>query len=96
MFVWGINPEYYFLTRLMPATRYPWFAVRSSDEPPSTLREEIETEMALRENPPAVLIDVVKEGRMAETVRWKDIVEDLYVLDREIAGVRIYRRSQSR
>ena len=96
MFVWGINPEYYFLTRLMPATRYPWFAVRSHDEPPYTLREETETETALRAKPPAVLVDAVKEGRMAETVRWKDIVEDLYVLDREIAGVRIYRRSQSR
>ena len=79
---------------LFPKVDIPTVQVAISD--PGASPEEIETEMALRENPPAVLIDVVKEGRMADTVRWKAVLEELYILDREISGVRIYRRSQSR
>jgi hypothetical protein len=100
--VWGWAPEYYVQTRTVPATR----DVVTSRQIEGPWREHYRQRFIseIRSNPPEVFVDAVGANawkfkeRMSQAhesfPELASFIQDQYSLQEEVAGNRIYKRSQ--
>lgn len=91
IFVWGPDPEFYFLSGRRMATAYPFFDVMDPAQPPYGNGEK-ETLAALIKAPPPLIVDSFREAQMADREGWRSLLAHHYRLWREDHGVRLYLR----
>jgi 4-amino-4-deoxy-L-arabinose transferase-like glycosyltransferase len=92
IFVWGPNPELYFLSRRKLASVYPLFDVTKPGEPPYSPQEEAATLDHLILNPPEVILDTISTEPIDKRAGWHQFLRASYVVDRELHDVRIFRK----
>jgi hypothetical protein len=91
IFVWGPNPEFYFLSERRMATVYPFFDITDAAQPPYGAEEQ-ETLDTLIQSPPALILDTFRDVKMEQKAGWNDLLVRHYRPFREMGGVRIYLR----
>jgi hypothetical protein len=74
------------------ATRYPFFDVHDSSQPPYG-DEEIRTLQALSENPPSMIVDHFSSVRLADRDGWNALLDNHYHLLLDDWEVRLYLRN---
>jgi len=89
IFVYGPNPDFYFLSGRRMATRYPFFDVHDSSQPPYG-DEEIRTLQALSENPPSLIVDHFTNVRLTDRDGWNALLANHYHLLLDEWEVRLY------
>jgi hypothetical protein len=94
IFVCGPNPELYFLSGRRMATAFSTFDITDPAEPPYG-DDEQRTIETLRNAPPLLIIDSLREVKMADEPGWRDLVAAHYRLYREEYGVRLFLRKDS-
>ena len=92
IFVFGPSPEFYFLSGRRMATRYPFFDVHDSSQPPYG-DEESRTLRALSENPPALIVDHFANVRLEDREGWNVLLANQYHLILDDWEVRLYLRN---
>jgi hypothetical protein len=92
VFVWGSNPELYFLANRSMATKWMDFDV-ADDYPPRAAERLIQAQTAeiLREKPPRYVVDVQQAARLENFPHFRSLIENCYYLEAQIAGARLYR-----
>jgi hypothetical protein len=93
IFVFGPSPEFYFLSDRRMATRYPFFDVHDSSQPPYR-DEENRTLQTLLKNPPALIVDHFANVRLKEREGWNALLADHYHLILDDWEVRLYLRNE--
>ncbi len=91
IFVFGPDPELYFLSGRLMAAAYPVFDVTDPAEPPYG-DEESGTLKALEISPPPLVIDSFRNPRVADREGWRELLARHYRLYREESGMRLYLR----
>ena len=89
IFVFGPNPEFYFLSGRRMATRYPFFDVYDPSQPPYG-DEESRTLEALSKDPPSLIVDNFQTERLADRKGWNVLLADHYHLILDDWEVRLY------
>ncbi len=92
IFVYGPNPDFYFLSGRRMATRYPFFDVHDSSQPPYG-DEENHTLQALSESPPSLIVDHFTNVRLADRDGWNTLLANYYHLLLDDWEVRLYLRN---
>jgi hypothetical protein len=92
IFVFGPSPEFYFLSGRRMATRYPFFDVYDSSQPPYG-DEESRTLRALSENPPALIVDHFANVRLKDRHGWNVLLANQYHQILDDWEVRLYLRN---
>jgi len=92
IFVYGPNPDFYFLSGRRMATRYPFFDVHDSSQPPYG-NEEGRTLQALSKNPPPLIVDHFRSVRLTDREGWDALLANHYHLLLDDWEVRLYRRN---
>lgn len=92
IFVFGPSPEFYFLSGRRMATRYPFFDVHDSSQPPYG-DEEKRTLQALSANPPSLIVDHFKSVRLTGRDGWNKLLANHYQLLLDDWEVRLYLRN---
>ena len=94
IFVYGPSPEFYFLSGRRMATRYPFFDVYDSSQPPYG-NEESHTLQTLSHSPPALIVDNFKSVRMEDREGWNTLLANHYHLLLDDWEVRLYLRNNN-
>jgi len=92
IFVYGPNPDFYFLSGRRMATRYPFFDVHDSSQPPYG-NDEYRTLRALSENPPSLIVDHFTNVRLRDRDGWNTLLANHYHLLLDDWEVRLYLRN---
>ena len=92
LFVWGSKAQLYFLADRELAGNYMDFDV-SGDWPPNTSDVSVQrnTAQELHRKPPSYIIDVQQVARLEGFPAFRSLVEELYELETQIHGARLYR-----
>lgn len=92
IFVWGSNPQLYFLTSRVMAT--PWMDFDVADDYPPQAEEswlQARTAADLSRDLPRYIVDVQRSARLEKFPHFRSLVERHYRLESEVAGVRLFR-----
>ncbi len=92
IFVWGSNPELYFLSQRDPAT--PWLVFDVADDyPPRAGEPEMQARAAqlVLDRKPRYIVDVQQIARIEDYPSFHDLVASHYELECQIDGVRLFR-----
>jgi hypothetical protein len=94
IFVFGPNPEFYFLSGRRMATSFSTFDISDPAEPPygDDERRTVET---LDRTPPTLIIDSFRNLKMVDQPGWGGLVARHYRLYREHSGVRLFLRNDA-
>ncbi len=92
IFIWGSNPELYFLSARTMATAWLMFDV-ADDYPPRAGEPEVQAHAAelLLKKRPRYIIDVQQVAHIEGFPHFRDLVANHYELEKEIDGVRLFR-----
>jgi 4-amino-4-deoxy-L-arabinose transferase-like glycosyltransferase len=92
IFIWGSNAQLYFLAKRPMATIWMDYDV-TDDYPPRAADPSIQFQTAeiLSRNRPRYIIDVQQVARLENYPHFRSLVFRYYDLERQIAGVRMYR-----
>lgn len=95
IFVWGSNPQLFFLAERSMATIWTDFDV-ADDYPPRAEERSIQalTAETLSRNRPRYIVDAQRVARLENFPDFRDLVEKYYDLEAEVAGVRLFRLRQ--
>jgi hypothetical protein len=92
IFIWGSNPQLYFLANRPMAT--PWMDFDVADDyPPRAAEPAIQARTAevLSRSRPRYIVDVQQGARIENFPDFRSLVERHYRLESEVAGVRMFR-----
>jgi hypothetical protein len=92
LFIWGSKPQLFFLARRQTATGWMDFDL-ADDYPPRAGEVGTQHRMAelLRKTRPRFIADVQKVAKIEKYPIFHKVVEDLYYLESEISGIRLFR-----
>jgi hypothetical protein len=92
IFVFGPNPEFYFLSGRPMATIFSTFDITDPAEPPYG-DDERQTLKRLDSAPPILIIDSYRNLKMVDQPGWRELIARHYRLYKELSGVRLFLRN---
>ena len=92
IFVFGPNPEFYFLSGRPMATAFSTFDITDPAEPPYG-DDERQTIQKLDSTPPVLIIDSCQYLKIADQPGWRELIARHYRLCNDLSGVRLFLRN---